>query len=102
MTVDTSVIFALNCALIIVDASLGYHLAPFLMHRSLPDDADTGNAILGVRRLLAAVVALFMFFNCLAWYKEEPVYLLLVTGAVVIDIVLQIVLRMKFRGGEEG
>lgn len=101
MTYNLVTIFTVNIVLILADASLGYHVAPFLMQQSLPEDADAVKAVMGVRRLLAAVVALFMFFNCLAWYKGELLYLLLVTGAIVLDIILQVVLRVKFRGGAE-
>ena len=39
MTLNPTAILVANFVLIIADASLGYHLAPFLMQRSLPGDA---------------------------------------------------------------
>ncbi len=85
-------IFVLNWVLIIADAALGFHVAPLLVGMR-DGSVESGSQL--VRRLLAVVVALYMFFNCLAYFRGNVLLLLLVSGIVVLDIVFQLVVKGK-------
>jgi hypothetical protein len=87
-------IFVMNWVLVIVDAALGYHVAPLLVQMR---DKPAENGPQMIRRLLTAMVALYMFFNCLAYFQGKLLLLLLVSGIVVLDIVFQ--LGVKWRIG---
>lgn len=91
-------LFSLNIVLILVDAGLGYFVAPLMLRKVEGGEADsTAMATVSVRRLLSVIVAFYMFFNCLAYFKVNTVLLLIVTGVVVFDIVFQLVVRRKLR-----
>jgi hypothetical protein len=96
-------LFLLNIPLILLDASLGYHLVPRLVSAFSPDDSDeAGGVARATRRLLPAVVALYMFFNCFGYFQARTLYLLMVFGLVLADLALQLVLRRKARSqGDE-
>jgi hypothetical protein len=55
-----------------------------------------------VRKLLAGVVALYMFFNCLAYFNDKPLLLLIVTSVIVLDIVCQLMVSRKLRDQQKG
>ncbi|BDV44500.1 hypothetical protein GURASL_34230 [Geotalea uraniireducens] len=94
-------VFVLNILLILGDASLGYHVVPALLgkHAAAVEDeepdaaAATALAAQRTRPLLAGVVALYMFFTCLGYFRHSAVAMLVVTGVVVLDIAVQLVLR---------
>lgn len=94
-------IFAANFLLVIIDASIGYQVAPLLI-RSFTGDNASGSSVAGVRTLLAGVVALYMFFTCLAFFSANTLLLLIMTGILLLDIVSQLILRRKFTGGRKG
>ena len=107
MTVEFHLpLFLLNSLLILLNASLGYHMAPRLL--AGVEDPDTSAAgIRSIRGLLPAIVALYMFFNCLGYFQARSSYLVTVSCLVFVDLALQLVLRRKARGtetdnGEEG
>ena len=80
-------LFTLNTLLVLLDASLGYHLAPRLLR--LPDAEESElreRTIRAVRRFLGGLVALYMFFNCLGYFRGNNVLLLIVTALVVSDL----------------
>lgn len=54
-----------------------------------------------IRTMLALVVALYSFFSCLAYFRQKPLLLLIVTAVIVADIVAQIIVsrKMKNRAG---
>lgn len=85
-------IFLLNWLLVIADAAMGYHVAPLLVRMR---DASIEGGTIMVRRLLCFVVALYMFFNCLAYFRGNVLLLLLVSGIVIFDIVFQSVVKWK-------
>lgn len=89
------IFFICNIVLTFIDATIGYHAAPTLALLGGNDAADTERAVRGVRKLLAAVVALYMFFNCLAFYNHRPLLLLVVTGVIVLDILAQTMVSGK-------
>ena len=90
-------IFIINTVLVLVDTALGYHLAPRLLAgMDEPEAIETG--VRTTRSLLPVVVALYMFFNCLGYFQGRTVYLLSVSGLVLVDMVLQLLLRRKRRG----
>jgi hypothetical protein len=92
-------LFLLNILLILLDASLGYHLAPRLASAFSPDDPDAAVGVARTtRRLLPAIVALYMFFNCFGYFQARTVYLLAVLVLVLSDLALQLVLRRRARG----
>ena len=89
-------LFILNTLMILLDASIGYHMAPFLL--SAIQDTEAADAgVRTTRNLLSAVVALYMFFNCLGFFQGRSAYLLAVSGLILIDLALQLYLRRKKR-----
>lgn len=88
-------LFIGNIVLTFIDAAIGYHVAPTLALFGGGDEADAERTVRGVRKLLAGVVALYMFFNCLAFYNHRPLLLLAVTGVIVLDILAQTMVRGK-------
>lgn len=94
-------IFISNIMLTFIDATLGYHAAPTLARLGASDEAGAEWATRGVRKLLAAVVALYMYFNCLAFFDQKPLLLLIVTGVIVVDIVAQLMVSGKIRSRKE-
>lgn len=97
---SAALLFTLNIMLIVLDASLGYHLAPELLR--LPDAEDPAlreTAIRTVRRMLTLLVTLYMFFNCLGYFNGSRPLLLVVTALVVSDLAGQLYLRRRSRRG---
>lgn len=94
-------IFLLNWGLVIVDAALGYRIAPLLVRKSGVEEVGDGptRTAESIRRLLAFVVALYMFFNCLAYFRDKMGLLAIVSCVVLLDIVFQLVLRWKMGRG---
>ncbi|BCS55688.1 hypothetical protein [Geobacter sp. SVR] len=91
-------LFLLNTLLVLLDASLGFFLAPRLLSLFNPDDPEAGASVArSTRRLLPAIVALYMFFNCLGYFQARPAYLLTVCGLILTDLALQLLLRRKAR-----
>lgn len=97
MEINLQLIFFGNIFLTFIDATIGYHAAPLLARLGTHDEAGIEWAVQGVRKLLAGVVALYMFFNCLAFFNEKPLLLLIVTAVVVLDIVCQLAVSRKVR-----
>jgi uncharacterized sodium:solute symporter family permease YidK len=93
-------LFAFNVFLTLVDAAIGYHAAPVLVRLGAANDEDAGQAVRWVRKLLTGVVALYMFFSCLAFFRGQPTFLLVVTAVIIIDIVTQLVISRKMRTRE--
>lgn len=94
-------LFILNLILTLADAAVGYHVAPALMRRFTPDPETAELSVRGMRTMLGGVVAIYMFFNCLGYFRQNGVMLLAVTAVVVVDMVAQLVVRRKIvKGGE--
>ncbi len=95
-------IFVINTILVLVATALGYHLAPRLLAgMDEPEAVEAG--VRTTRGLLPVVVALYMFFNCLGYFQGQTAYLLAVSGLLVVDMALQLLLRRKRRGmGPDG
>ena len=93
-------IFIFNVFLTLVDATIGYHAAPTLVRLGATNEEDAGQAVRGMRTLLTGVVALYMFFSCLAFFRRQPTFLLVVTAVIVVDIVAQLVISRKMRTRE--
>lgn len=92
-------IFIINTVLVLVDTAIGYHFAPRLLAGvGEPEAVEAG--VRTTRGLLPAVVALYMFFNCLGYFQGRTVYLLAVSGLLLVDLVLQLWLRRKRVGME--
>lgn len=93
-------IFAFNILLTIIDATIGYHAAPILVRAAAVNEEALESAAKTIRTMLALVVALYSFFSCLAFYRQKPLLLLIVTAVIVADIVAQIIVsrKMKNRG----
>jgi len=87
--------FILNWLLIIGDASLGYFVLPLLLRRDPGASSGDGTAVGGMRRLLTATVMLYMLVNCYAYFRQYLTLLYIVTSLVVLDIVVQIVVRQR-------
>jgi len=90
------VIFIFNTLMVLVATALGYHLAPRLL--SGMDDPEAVEAgVRTTRGLLPVVVALYMFFNCLGYFQGRTGYLLSVSGLVLGDMALQLLIHHKRR-----
>ena len=93
-------LFLLNTLMVLLDASLGYHLVPHLLAGvDDPEAADAG--VRTTRRLLPFIVALYMFFNCLGYFQARTPILLAVAALLLLDLALQLLLRRKRGGGED-
>ena len=93
-------IFLANTLLVIVDAGLGYFVAPLMLSKKSGEQAEASVwGTSSVRRLLAIVVAFYMFFNCVAYFGGNNILLLIVTAVVVFDIVFQLIVRSRMRHG---
>jgi hypothetical protein len=90
-------IFIGNFLLVLIDATLGYHLVPRLIRPGATDPATVARLTGGMRRLLSCVVALYMFFNCFAYYRGNVVGILVVGGVILLDIGVQLVVRWRLR-----
>lgn len=92
-------IFIINTVMVLVDTALGYHFAPRLLAGvGEPEAVEAG--VRTTRGLLPAVVALYMFFNCLGYFQGRTAYLLSVSGLLLVDLVLQLWLRRRRQGME--
>lgn len=95
--------FSLNIALILLDASLGYHLAPQLL-RLTPhnEDSDPAAVVRSIRRMLTGVVTLYMFFNCLAYFRQDTSLMAIVSVLILLDLGGQLYVRYRARrrGGD--
>lgn len=96
-------LFVLNALLILIDASLGYHFAPSLLRQSNPEEPEQQEiAIKTVRRMLTLLVALYMFFNCVGYFRGHDGLLVAVTVMIVFDLGAQFYLRRRSdREGEQ-
>jgi ABC-type siderophore export system fused ATPase/permease subunit len=91
--------FAINALLVLCDAALGFHIAPLLSRFGKGDPDSQPLAASAIRRLLALMVAIYMFFNCLAYFRGNSTLLVLVTIVVILDILFQLVLQWKVKRG---
>ena len=87
--------FILNWLLIIGDASLGYFVLPLLLRRDPGASSGDGTSVGRMRRLLTATVMLYMLVNCYAYFRQYSTLLYIVTALVVLDIIVQIVVRQR-------
>ncbi len=92
-------IFILNMVLVLCDVSLGYHLAPLLGRRGAGDEEDAERTTRSMRKMLSAVVALYTFLNCLAYSRRNPLFLFIVTGIILLDMIGQFLVRRKLGKG---
>lgn len=84
-------LFTLNIILVLVDASLGYHIAPKLIIAAPKDEENNPDTFVrGIRRMLTGVVTLYMFFNCLAYFRQDSSLMAVVTALIVLDLVGQL------------
>ncbi|MBI2354730.1 MAG: hypothetical protein HYV06_06840 [Deltaproteobacteria bacterium] len=89
-------LFLLNTLLVLVDVSLGYHLTPRLLSGNA-ESVAAGAALRATRGLLPAIVALYMFFNCLGYFQARTPFLITVACLVLADLGLQVWLRRRKR-----
>jgi hypothetical protein len=104
-------LFITNCLLTIADASVGYRVVPLLLARryeavihdeaGVDDPYAPARRAASVRRLLAGMVALYMFCSCYAYTRNEPLVLAIITGILLLDITIQGFLFFRFRRGGE-
>lgn len=95
-------LFALNILLILLDASLGYHLAPHLLLLTGQDDPELHeSAVRSVRSMLTLLVGLYMFLNCLGYFRNNGTLVMIVTTMIFFDLGGQFYLRRRSgRNGE--
>ncbi|WP_306536277.1 MATE family efflux transporter [Geobacter sp.] len=94
-------LFIVNIVIILADAAIGYHVAPALMRRFTPDPETADLSVRGMRTMLGGVVALYMFFNCLGYFRHNGIMLMAVTAIVVVDMGAQLVVKRKVGKGRE-
>ncbi len=104
-------LFIANTLLTIVDASVGYRVVPHLLARrfeaahdgddEVDDPAAPARRAQAVRRLLAGMVAMYMFCSCYAYTRREPLILAIITGILLLDITIQGFLYLRRRRGGE-
>lgn len=92
-------LFVVNTVMILVDAALGYHFTPQLLS-GIEDTEAMESGIKTTRRLLSAVVAIYMFFNCTGYFQRRPEYLFAVSGLILLDLAIQYFLHRKRRRSE--
>ena len=90
-------VFVVNFILVLCDASLGFFILPRLLHQQTGSDDETGKSRRSTPTLLAVAVAVYMFFNCLAYNRQSMVFLLVVTGLILADLTGQIIFYRKIR-----
>ncbi|MBJ6750407.1 hypothetical protein [Geomonas anaerohicana] len=90
--------FVANIFLTFIDATVGYYAAPALAALVGSDADGAEESVRGIRRLLSAVVALYMFFNCLAYFDGIPWLLYCTTAVLAVDITAQMVIFRKMAG----
>jgi hypothetical protein len=103
-------LFIANCLLTIADATVGYRVVPLLLTRRFEqgDDYDIdgdpdapARRARSIRRLLAGMVALYMFCNCYAYTRREPLILAIITAVLLLDLSVQGLLFLRCRRGGE-
>lgn len=87
-------LFLVNMLLILGDAALGYHLAPRLL-KGMGDPEMAEQALRPTRTVLSLVVALYMYFNCLGYFRSRIGVLAVVTCLVLADMLLQLWLSRR-------
>lgn len=88
-------VFAANIFLTFIDATIGYYAAPALAALVGNDEEVGEGAVRGIRRLLAVVVALYAFFNCLAYFDRISWLSYSISGVLAVDITAQLVIYRK-------
>ena len=97
------IIFVLNTLLVLLDATVGYHLAPGLLNKAVTNDSEVREAALKtIRRMLSGLVALYMFFNCLGYFGGNSLLLMIVAGMIAVDLGVQVYLcRSSGKNGDQ-
>jgi len=90
-------LFVFNMVLVLVDASVGYHLAPLFFRITGGDAENAESGIRSIRRTLTLVVTLYMFFNCLSYFRHDGVMLVIVMLLVAVDLGGQLYIRYRTR-----
>ena len=90
-------LFIVNLVLTLADAAVGYRMAPLLMRHFVADAESTELSVRSMRAMLAGVVALYMFFNCLGYFRGNAVILAVVTAVILVDMAAQLFLARKLR-----
>lgn len=93
-------LFIVNCLMILVDASLGYHFTPQLLS-GIENNEAMESGIKTTRQLLSVVVTIYMFFNCFGYFQRRPSYLFAVSGLIVMDLAIQYFMHRKRRGTDD-
>ncbi|WP_224983304.1 hypothetical protein [Geomonas agri] len=90
--------FVANIFLTFIDATIGYYAAPALAALVGTGAEGAEGSVRGIRRLLSFVVALYMFFNCLAYFDRVAWLLYSTTAVLAVDITAQLVFFRKVAG----
>lgn len=95
-------LFIFNILMILVDASVGYYLTPKLFPpQTVVDDEDEFDepakpaAPRTIRWMLTGVVALYMFFNCLAFFRKDLPLIIVVSALILLDLIGQLYVKRK-------
>jgi hypothetical protein len=108
LTIDSLLLplFLANILMILLDASIGYHLTPQIFPAAPEADDDPFSeeeppAPRTIRWMLTGVVALYMFFNCLAFFRKDAPLIMVVSALILLDILGQLYVRRKTRQGKD-
>ena len=93
-------IFIVNTLMVLVVTAMGYLFAPVLMS-GVGEEEAVEAGVRTTRGLLPVVVALYMFFNCLGYFQGRTIYLLSISGLILVDLVLQLVMRRRRQGAHK-
>jgi len=88
-------LFLVNILLVLIDVTLGYHLAPIIARMG----GMGGAGVRTIRRLLTGIVAFYMFLNCFAYFRSNHALLVIVTILILADFIGQLYMRRKWRKG---
>lgn len=83
------ILFLGNLLLTLVDASLAYRKAEFIVTFVTPGNGTTEAGVRRIRRFLPLMVALYTLLNCYAYSLHHLGYLAGMTLLLTADIVLQ-------------
>lgn len=97
MDLSSGMLFVVNLLLTIGDASLGYYLAPVLVSMRLDEEGHPFVQPQSLRRFLGVVVGLFTFLNCIGYYGDNRMLLLVLMLAILLDMVIMMFLCRQIR-----
>jgi hypothetical protein len=98
MAISAGLLFVVNLLLTLMDASVGYHLAPVLVRMRLDEEGEPMVQPRTLRSFLGVVVALFTFVNCSGYYRGSMILLQVLAVAILLDMAIMLLLWRRIAG----